>query len=1389
MWLALSAAVLVASVGPTTLFSDAGTTVFAVEADTGLILSMVRGGTTWPGIPVLVATSGPARVTWAAPEAPIRLDLPRTAEVAEPFPVASVDGEGLFRNQHVSRVLVQHVQPAHQGWYVHRRVIVTVTFPPSSHRGPVDPMVDRILGPLVVNRPPWGGAPRSSVTRRDPPPEPSCKIVVDHRGLYRVTHERLAQAGVSLHDVPSASLRLWYHGLEQAFRVEDGGDGRFGAGDAIVFFGDQRVRDDPAGRAVPYVSQYSRDATYWLSWGGQPGVRWSTEDATVVPGDPDAAWYCEWVHAEEENVIFIGDHNEAFNNEIEWYWQQMNASTVLRQFSVPVDAVASADTFVLRIGLQGGSSGPGHHSQFFVTGAQVGEAWWGESSGRDALVFDSADSGMALPVSLLRTPTTTVGLKELPDGASGTAAYTFLNWIELAHPRRYVARGGTLTFAGPEGSTGQRHRFAVQGVAGENARIVNVTRAHWLAGASLSGDSLVFCAAAAAGDLLWLQDDSVPDTVKAIIPYTPVDPPFDSPARAADYVVITHPTLVDAADSMAVLAEAQGLRTSLASVDDLYDCFSWGEIHPDGIRDFLVCAYENWQPPALSSLLLLGDACWDFLGVSGPGTPPNLVPTWGNPGNDFFYSRLTQSQPGVYDWVPDIAVGRLPARDPAEAMIMVRRHAQALSGQPTSKNVLLVAHGSSDWEHASFASLSDYLAAYNVPGEMLPVFSTVYADPEGTPGPRSYKDDFVGARKQSPLLIHFLGRGDFYTWCMELHTTMPDTLTAPAPAPFLIGGSCHSGRFAMPDSSCLGEVELRASAFRTGSVGMVSSTGITAIGQAYLWSQYALPVLLSRTSSTVGDGFLAGVLAAGDFLSRRYALLADPTLRLPRPALPDLTVPEQWLEVSPTEPTEADPAISLAVRVVNRGCSALGGPDSCWVDIADSSVAGETALARCRVGLPSRAETTLAIAWSPPPGRGIHRISVLIDRDDACGESDETNNRAHRDVMVRFAAPDAVAPGDGGIVRGAVQLVVESLPNEVDLTYRCQVASSPLFGDDEILFEAAEIPTGEFHTVVALPALPERAALYWRCRGEEAAAVGAWSAVRSFEIDRLAPSGGWRQRHWGQFAADSLVQCRVDTTGSSVQLATAIGPDIARADSGASVVAVSSTYPGSNPAALIGPSFFIFANNDYDQTATIDLGRVCTLGALGAEIWSGAMDRGVWSRLELALSAEGTTFTPWVSYGVYPTPNVEIPARVIAGVDPAAPARYIRARFGAGCPHPGVLWGSRVYEIMAYPLRHAPEGLIVGPSLGPASRWVECGVEGAGSASDSLLLTVMGYELESLSWVPLAGLANLPAPGSWSLGSVDPAAYPWIRLEARLSAQEAGDGPILTEWSVLFAPR
>src|SRR5262249_18791648 len=111
---------------------------------------------------------------------------------------------------------------------------------------------------------------------------------------------------------------------------------------------------------------------------------------------------------------------------------------------------------------------------------------------------------------------------------------------------------------------------------------------------------------------------------------------------------------------------------------DVYDEFGWGIPHPDAIKSFLDYAYQNWRGPLLnpnrpapSFVTIVGDTTADPKNNLNRGDWINLVPTYimfqysavlGFYASDAFIAAFHGN-----DQVPDIHLGRISIRTPAEA--------------------------------------------------------------------------------------------------------------------------------------------------------------------------------------------------------------------------------------------------------------------------------------------------------------------------------------------------------------------------------------------------------------------------------------------------------------------------------------------------------------------------------------------------------------------------------------------------------------------------------------------------------------------------------------------------------------------------------------------------
>ncbi len=278
---------------------------------------------------------------------------------------------------------------------------------------------------------------------------PLAKIYLHDEGPYTVTGADLASAGVSLSGISPQYLRLYHRGIEQPIEVEEGGDGRFDAGDRFVFYG--RFRRGTS----EYYDAYSDTNVYFLASGDQPGLRYSEMSVTsAIATAADA--FPDTLHFEQDLSYYAGDSDKDIHNTERvagegWFWSLLNkGGSATLGFTVPSPA-AGSDSALLRVRLRGttlDAHTPDHHVTIALNGTQVYERWFND---REELIAEAKCA-----VSLLRDGGNTLTVRLLADGPS-ERSQVYVDWLEIAYGRALAAREGWLNFTPP--ATGEKNVF------------------------------------------------------------------------------------------------------------------------------------------------------------------------------------------------------------------------------------------------------------------------------------------------------------------------------------------------------------------------------------------------------------------------------------------------------------------------------------------------------------------------------------------------------------------------------------------------------------------------------------------------------------------------------------------------------------------------------------------------------------------------------------------------------------------------------------------------------------------------------------------------------------------------------------------------------------------
>lgn len=358
------------------------------------------------------------------------------------------------------------------------------------------------------------------------------------------------------------------------------------------------------------------------------------------------------------------------------------------------------------------------------------------------------------------------------------------------------------------------------------------------------------------------------------------DARLSAPDRQADYLMIGHPSLLEALAPLAAYHRDQGLKVAVIDVQDIYAQFNHGIESPLAIRKFISHAWHQWRRPAPRLVLLAGDASWER--EPGSAANRNLVPTLQVQNR----GALAASDNGLVavtgnDWRPDLAIGRLPAGNEEELSGMVAKLLQYAEDSPQGS-----------WRNRTtwisdidpgFQRISNTLAA----GLASRGFTNerIYPDESAQ---HSSQDQIrvIQAFDQGSALLHFLGHGGRLVWrtgprdlsgASDLFGLKDiESLRENRALPLVLSMTCSSGPFDHPTADSIAEALLRAP--DRGAIGVLAASWRV---QASKQFSSLLINALFENGNRIGEAVMQAKRQETDrTLVESYNLLGDPALFL-----------------------------------------------------------------------------------------------------------------------------------------------------------------------------------------------------------------------------------------------------------------------------------------------------------------------------------------------------------------------------------------------------------------------------------------------------------------------------------------------------------------------------
>jgi len=655
------------------------------------------------------------------------------------------------------------------------------------------------------------------------------KISVEKDAWYRIESSELAAAGLTA-GTDLNSLALFADGVEVPILIENG---------AVLFYGQ------------PLDSAWSLARVYWLVSQSKPGKRIAR--APFATAEIEQESYPAFVERRDKTIFFTALRSEEEDAFVGPVVSTDAANPTVQELTL-TDAAAGAIGTV-EVTIQGGSDAAPHHVRIALNDLTLGVV--------DLTGQERVTKTFSVPATALRDGVNRVAFLAL-GGAEDINAVVA---ARIGYERRYRAIDGSLPMSIESG-----RRARLEGFASPDVRALDITDPATPFEVPLQNDGgAPFVVASGPGRRILLAQSSNAFAKAASVLANQTSTLHD--AGETDLVIIVHPSLAAAVEPLRAHRVAQGMKVVVAKTEDIYDEMSFGAKDPAAIRALLARS-QSWQRPP-RFVLLFGDASFDSRNYIGGGAA-DLVPT------RLVATSLLRTASDSWltdfddDGVSEIAIGRLPARDAADAATMIGK-VIAYDTTPTSAwtdRALIVRDSDSALD---FRAQTD-----SVQNELPSTLSIDTVDVAAT-GLVSAQQQLLQELDAGELVVVYAGHGSVETWSGQRLFQREQALALEngTRLPFVIAMTCLNAYFHDILTESLSETWMRAP--NGGAIAVWTSSGLTdPIAQTS--SAVALSrALFSSPPSTFGEAAIAAQRAAAyPDVRKTFLLIGDPSMRLRR---------------------------------------------------------------------------------------------------------------------------------------------------------------------------------------------------------------------------------------------------------------------------------------------------------------------------------------------------------------------------------------------------------------------------------------------------------------------------------------------------------------------------
>jgi hypothetical protein len=742
------------------------------------------------------------------------------------------------------------------------------------------------------------------------------KIGVTKEGVYKIDANALGGMGFGSGAITSSAIRIYGNGgamlpegnsaprpddlVENAILVEDGGDAVFSGSDFLVFYAPgphQWVKDSLNKRFSHVKNLYSDTAYYYISIGGN-GKRIQSP-AALGPATIQVNSYNERYFYEKDLVNLLASGKE-------WLGEEFSSSVSSKTFNVDWPNRILTSPVQVNVKLAGRSIGAASRFNLQLNGQALNQVNIAAVSG---YFLDATATEGSLQQSLVSAQTgLSLGLQFQPAAAG---AVGWLNWFEM-HGRSKLILLPNIPLFFRDWESVSANAIAQFQISNANANTQVWDLSQPLQpqkmNTVLSGTDLNFSQAAnSLREFVAFDKSNLPSPILL----GKVNNQNLHQTGAADLLIITHSSLLAEAKRLAAFHEQQdGYKSVVATTEQIYQEFASGIPDPTSLRDYVKMYFDKAASASSRPrfLLLFGTGSYDYQYRTAGNI--NLVPTYqtvqsfdpliSHTSDDFF--GLLDTSDDINFVAPagllDLGIGRIPARNPAEAATMVNKiihyHDPVSMGGWRNQAVFIADDKDGNLHLSDAESLNVAVNNTNSRFNQEKVYLDAYPLLSGNGGGRypAVNEAIVNAVFNGKLIVNYSGHGNYLRLTEEavLSATEVKRFNNPDKLPLFITASCDFAPYDDPSKQSLGSSLLLDNA--NGAIALMTTTRVVFAYSNRIMNDNYLRIALKPSPSgqylTLGEAVMAAknetYQSFGDvFNNRKFTLLGDPAMRLAFP--------------------------------------------------------------------------------------------------------------------------------------------------------------------------------------------------------------------------------------------------------------------------------------------------------------------------------------------------------------------------------------------------------------------------------------------------------------------------------------------------------------------------